>query len=219
MIKSSERLRSDVMLLAAAFGCGVLHHYLFYAKAWGVSYPLFVLVFYLYFYLYVPRTESFRSRLSAVLLVPVLFLSFTYVWYTNVLLHVLNSLAVPLLIIVHTVWGIRGEQRSTSVVLLLEQVILGTLKRLPQPVVILIQSLTGQMKADKAKGMLKVMLGIALSVPLLIAVIGLLASADSVFERTLAQLPDLMGDLSVGLLRFAWIAAVTFVLFAYVQAP
>lgn len=217
MIKSSERLRSDVMLLAAAFGCGVLHHYLFYAKAWGVSYPLFVLVFYLYFYLYVPRTESFRSRLSAVLLVPVLFLSFTYVWYTNVLLHVLNSLAVPLLIIVHTVWGIRGEQRSTSVVLLLEQVILGTLKRLPQPVVILIQSLTGQMKADKAKGMLKVMLGIALSVPLLIAVIGLLASADSVFERTLAQLPDLMGDLSVGLLRFAWIAAVTFVLFAYVQ--
>lgn len=73
MIKSSERLRSDVMLLAAAFGCGVLHHYLFYAKAWGVSYPLFVLVFYLYFYL-VPRTESFRSRLSAVLLVPVLFI-------------------------------------------------------------------------------------------------------------------------------------------------
>ncbi|KPV57531.1 hypothetical protein QJ48_21465 [Paenibacillus sp. A3] len=220
MKTESVPVRSEGKLLVAALGCAVVHHYLFYGKTWGVSFPLFVILFYVYYYWAVREKRELRLEPSMALAVPVLLLSFTYVAHSNLLLLVFNALAVPLLIVAHTTWHMsEGRPKTPFIVRLLDQVFVQTLRYVPQPVRVAFRSLSFKMKAGRSQELMKVLIGLIVSIPLLLAVVALLASADSMFDRTLARLPALAGDLELGLtlFRILWIACIATGLFAYVR--
>ena len=213
-------VRSEGKLLLAALGCAVVHHYLFYEKTWGVSFPLFVLLFYVYYYWAVREKRELRLEPSMALAVPVLLLSFTYAVHSNLLLLVLNALAVPLLIVAHTTWHMsEGRLRTPFIFRLLDQVFVQTLRYVPQPVVVAFRAVSFKMKAGRSQELIKVLIGLIVSIPLLLAVVALLASADSIFDRTLARLPELTSGLQLGLTLFRalWIACIATGLFAYVR--
>ncbi|WP_088830182.1 DUF4153 domain-containing protein [Paenibacillus tyrfis] len=220
MKTESVPVRSEGKLLLAALGCAVVHHYLFYGKTWGVSFPLFVLLFYVYYYWAVREKRELRLEPSMALAVPVLLLSFTYVAHSNLLLLVFNALAVPLLIVAHTTWHMSEERPKTPFILrLLDQVFVQTIRYVPQPVVVAFRAISFKLKAGRSQELMKVLIGLIVSIPLLLAVVALLASADSVFDRTLARLPELTSGLELGqtLFRALWIACIATGLFAYVQ--
>ncbi|MEC0209810.1 DUF4173 domain-containing protein [Paenibacillus ehimensis] len=213
-------VRSEGKLLLAALGCAVVHHYLFYEKTWGVSFPLFVLLFYVYYYWAVREKRELRLEPSMALAVPVLLLSFTYAVHSNLLLLVLNALAVPLLIVAHTTWHMsEGRLRTPFIFRLLDQVFVQTLRYVPQAVVVAFRAVSFKMKAGRSQELIKVLIGLIVSIPLLLAVVALLASADSIFDRTLARLPELTSGLQLGLTLFRalWIACIAAGLFAYVR--
>lgn len=217
-------LREEWKLLVAAFLCSAVHQYLFFAKTWGLSYPLFVMLFYGYFYWAVKEKQQLRWDIPAFLLIPVMLLSLTYAVFTNMLFYVLNALVVPLLIVIHTTWTMRpaaGEGKKGNFVIMIgEQIFVHTVKYLPKPVVLVWRSITAKIKANESKVLLKVLIGMLISIPLLFVVVALLASADFMFDQLLFRLPEWFGDLELGrtLLRIIWIVVVGSGLFAYVSA-
>ncbi|NEN82401.1 DUF4153 domain-containing protein [Paenibacillus elgii] len=220
MKTESVPVRYEGKLLLAALGCAVIHHYLFYGKAWGVSFPLFVILFYVYYYWAVREKRELRLEPSMALAVPVLLLSFTYVAHSNLLLLVFNALAVPLLIVAHTTWHMAEERPKTPFILrLFDQVFVQTIRYMPRPVIVAYRALSFKMKAGRSQELMKVLIGLIVSIPLLLAVVALLASADSMFDRALARLPELTSGLKLGqtLFRAIWIACIATGLFAYVR--
>ncbi|MGG2197024.1 DUF4153 domain-containing protein [Paenibacillus validus] len=216
-LHSNERFNEKKLLLAS-LGCGVVHHYLFYDRSWGVSVPVFVLGFYLLFYTMAQGHIGRKKDPSLLLLLPVGLLALTYALYTNMLFAVLNALAIPFLVVLHTTWLTSRGGKAPIWVRMLEQVFVQTLLYAPRPFAVLFGWMSVRMKAGRSRTLMKVLLGLLLSVPLLAAVVGLLASADTMFDRSLARLPNLFEDVELGrtLFRALWIGAITVGVFAYV---
>ncbi|CAG7653472.1 DUF4153 domain-containing protein [Paenibacillus allorhizosphaerae] len=218
---STDTVKERWMLLAA-LGCGIAHYYLFFGNEWGVSYPIFVLLFYSYLFWALRERQVLAFSWPNALLIPVLLLSLTYVLFTNLLLAVLNALAVPLLIVCHATWLVHADtlrkRTSSAAVLVMEQLFIHTMQYIPRPTVVLVQSVAGKLKAGRSRELLKVLIGLLLSVPLLIIVVTLLASADSMFDRTMSKLPQLLeeAEVATGVLRLLWIGVIASGLFAFI---
>jgi len=63
----------------------------------------------------------------------------------------------------------------------------------------------------------KVLIGLAIAMPLLLVVITLLSSADGVFDQLLSGIPGLFNNFSIGegIFRFIWVCVVCILLFGY----
>ncbi|AEI45870.1 DUF4173 domain-containing protein [Paenibacillus mucilaginosus] len=221
-MQPTDTYRAELRLLAAAFGCAVLHHYLFYGHSWGVSYPLFAAALYALYYTTAARQEVPLKQPVNLLLLPVLLLSLTYMLHSGVLLLMLNALMVPLLILIHMTWSSRHAAPSAESLWFqpLEQLAVQTLRSVPRPIQLLLAVLQRRRTSSGGAGQgRKVLLGLLLSAPLVFMVLMLLASADTVFDRSLARLPDLLAGLELGeeAFRLLWVAAVTVGLFAYIN--
>ncbi|MEK3719911.1 DUF4153 domain-containing protein [Paenibacillus sp. FSL H8-0034] len=217
-----QQNKQQTMLLIGALICGCIHHLLFYDQAWGVSYPLFIAVFYMYFYWALKERIALRLDASFMLLIPIALLSLTYAVFSNTLFMVLNAFAIPCLIFVHTVWTLRRPAirwyEASMVLAVLEQLFGHTMRYVPQPALIVIKSIKEKIQTGRSQRMWKILIGIVISLPIVLLVGSLLASADTMFDRLLSQLPELVGKMQPGetIFRLIWIAFVTSGLFAYV---
>jgi hypothetical protein len=213
--------RQDGWLLAAALVCGAVHHIVFYEHAWGVSVPLFIGLFYAMFFWAYQGREGRTLGPSAIVLVAVALLSFTYGLFSNTLFRVLNTLAVPGLVLLHTVWMVRGSRFEPTKLLglMAEQVLFQTISNVSAPIKLLFRSMTSRMSSRRSKELVKVLTGLLISIPLLALVVSLLASADTMFDRSLSRLPELLEGLEAGelLFRGLWIVLVAVLLFAYMK--
>ncbi|MFS0869442.1 DUF4153 domain-containing protein [Paenibacillus xylanilyticus] len=213
--------RALITLLSALL-LAVIHQYLFYGKEAGVSYPLFVVLFYGFMFVFARDRVRALTLIDAFMAVVVLILSLTFVLFDNVLLKVLNFLVVPGLVILHMTylagrkpmhwWDIRLI--GTSLDHLLPQTIRhwGTLAAIAVKA-----GGRGMGKSQKAV-MVKVFIGLAASFPILIVVLALLTSADGVFNQYLSGFPEWLNHLTLtpGLPRIIWVIIAGVLLFSYV---
>ncbi|MCR8636702.1 DUF4153 domain-containing protein [Paenibacillus radicis (ex Xue et al. 2023)] len=222
MIIHDSAIKHDKLLLLGALLCGCLHHMMFYEKAWGISYPLFMLVFYVYFYWAVKERCELRFDASLLMVLPIVLLSLTYTAFTNSLFAFLNALVIPVLIVIHTTWVMRKGAvhwyERGIIQAVLEQLFLHTLSYVPMPVKVAIRSLAGKINASRSQQIWKISAGIAISLPLLLLVVSLLASADTMFDRMLNKLPELLKQFEIiqFMFRTGWIVIVSIALFAYI---
>lgn len=222
MMTTNHSLQKQEMnVLMGALACGIIHYLLFYNKEWGLSYPLFTLCFYLYFYWSVNERGE-RKLQSWLLLIPIGLLSLTYAAFTNTLFIVLNALAIPCLILIHTTWMMRRPNKPWFdwgiVVAVLDQIFVHSFRYIPMPVRSLARAVSFRRKWKGSQQLGKVLAGVAISLPLLLLVGALLASADTMFERMLSQFPAWFKDVQMGSLVFqiGWIVVMTVALFAYI---
>ncbi|SFL72454.1 protein of unknown function [Paenibacillus sp. 1_12] len=222
LIFDEQRSKQQALLLIGALVCGCIHHLLFYDQEWGVSYPLFIAVFYIYYYWALREKIVLRLDASFMLLIPIALLSLTYAVFSNTLFMVLNALAIPCLIFVHTTWTLRRPAirwyDASMVVAVLEQLLVHTMRHVPRPAVVLIRCIKDRIQTGRSQRMWKILIGIVISLPLVLLVGALLASADTMFDRLLSQLPELLGDVHLGetIFRIIWIGFIATVLFAYI---
>ncbi|MEK8128104.1 DUF4173 domain-containing protein [Paenibacillus filicis] len=210
---------SERKLLVGSLICGLLHYLFFFDKEWGVSIPLFVLAFYLLLHgMTGLGIQGLRAEPASIWLLPIALLSLTYALYTNSVFTVLNALAIPLLIVLHTTAAYRKDKRSGIVGAMLEQAIAQTLMYVPRPITLAAGWVSAGLGKGSARTVGKVVLGLLLAAPILAAVIGLLASADAMFNRSLARLPEMMNDLNMGeaVIRILWVVFIMTGIFAYI---
>ncbi|MEK4661252.1 DUF4173 domain-containing protein [Priestia sp. FSL H7-0729] len=211
-----------LITLLSAWILAIIHQYLFYGTDLGVSYPIFVILFYMFMYLFArDRMRSFQW-IDAFVAGVVLLLSLTFLLYDNELFRVLNFLVVPGVIILHMTY-LMGRKRKqwweigligTAIDHLLPQAIRhwGTVAALAVRA-----GGRGIGKSQKTV-VFKVLIGLVASLPILVVVIALLSSADGVFNQYLSGFPEWLNQLTFtpGLPRIIWMFIGGILLFGYV---
>lgn len=212
------------MALAAAIGLALVHQYLFYGHSFGVSYPLFLLLFYAYMWTFGAPEMRPMKMTDWLLMAVIALLSLTFVLYHNQLLRVLNSLAIPMLVFVQFTlllsrrmfshWDIR------VVADVLDHLVPQSVRHWPTPLRLLgrlMNGSTGVQGAQQRRQASRVLIGLLVAAPLLAVILSLLSSADGVFHYVLSAFPDWLGQLSVSgwFWRIVWTGGMALLLFTY----
>jgi hypothetical protein len=217
----SLRSKSCVLLLSTVL-LGIFVDVLFYDKALGVSYPIFVTAFYALFFWNLRNRIQVRFSFGWLLLIPIFMLAFTYLFFSNMIFYVLNFIAVPFLIVVQT---LLVTDRATwkwhsarFIIDLLYSFFYRPFAYVMLPFVMILKFLHAKTGINKDNVLLKVFFGILITIPLLVLIISLLASADEVFGHLVGQIPSFFTSINLGqaIAHFLLAAIVAVVLFSYI---
>ncbi|MFE6073597.1 DUF4153 domain-containing protein [Paenibacillus sp. NPDC057886] len=211
-----------LITLLSALMLAIIHQYLFYGEEVGVSYPIFVILFYGYMFLFARDRMRPLTMIDAFMAGVVLMLGLTFLLYDNEPLRILNFLVIPGLVILHMTYLVGRKQRQWWDIGLI-----GTAMDhlLPQSIrhwgtVASIVVKTGGRGLGKTQKTVafKVFIGLVASVPILIVVVALLTSADGIFNEYLSGFPQWLNQLTLtpGLPRVIWILIAGVLLFSYV---
>ena len=210
------RLFAILALLA-----GIIFDYLFFRKAIGVSYPLFVVVFYCVCWVASRKRISFQIDFGWFLFIPILLLSAAFAIHSNPVLLGLNFILILPLLLLQTTLLVYGYEWSSvrCVFRFIGRLICHILVNVPKVLLELISlaKVVDRIAPEKRKTLKNIFTGLIISVPLLVIVIALLTSADTVFHKFIA---DILKPLeSIGSIPLAEhvgvIGIITVLLFGY----
>jgi hypothetical protein len=199
MTQSTEN-HKEILFLAGSLFLAVLGDVLFYKKAVGISMPIMVFSTYFLFF------RLFRGRLLAsersgwLLLIPIALLSLTFAIFSNPVLLFFNWLGILFLFVVQTklITGYAGSPWTVGKLAadLVEKVLYDIVANVPVPFKLIQKLVRSGKDAEHPRTGMKILLGLLISFPLLALVIGLLSSADSIFNDWMSRIPELLGDWS-----------------------
>lgn len=195
-----EKKKNGVLLLCSVL-LGIAFDLLIYRMDFGVSYPIFVIVFYAMLIICARDNISFRLDMGWLLSIPILLLSATYFIFSNQMFKILNFLVIPVLIIAQTVLITGSNSNAWNTFGFVAELLYSMLVRLfanvfkPFKVIATLVPEKSFFSRD-TKGR-KVLLGLLISVPLLLVVLPLLASADEVFGKMLSFIPSIFANIRI----------------------
>ncbi|MBP3041423.1 DUF4173 domain-containing protein [Bacillaceae bacterium Marseille-Q3522] len=214
--------KKNIYLLLSTTMLGILTNILFYGNTLGISYPIFVIVFYTVFFLHTRAQLQKKAAFAWLLLIPIVMLSLNYLFNANIVFYILNFLAIPVLVVMQTTLITGREKEKWYTVQFIFDILYGFFYRpfaflaIPFKIIgLFIRKRTG-LKKDSILS--KILLGILISFPLLIVIVSLLASADLMFGQMIEMIPDLFVNINIGDMigRFLLFAVVTVFAFSYI---
>ena len=175
-----------------ALVAGIIFDYLFFGKAIGVSYPLFVAVFYCVFWVASHKRVSFQIDFGWFLFIPILLLSAAFALHSNPVLLARNFVLIPLLLFLQTTLLVYGYEWSSvrCVGRFIGRLLSRFFDNAPKVFleVISLAKVAYRMAPEKRKTLKNILIGLIISAPLLLIVIALLAEADTVFQNVIADI-------------------------------
>ncbi|WP_424767627.1 DUF4153 domain-containing protein [Paenibacillus sp. sgz302251] len=213
-----------MLVLALLFG--VISQYLYIGASAGISALLFVFGFYgLFFYSIKGRMGGFekwqgQASSGLLLFIPIFLLTLTYALYANSLFRMLNSFAIFALVVAQTVLLTRSSVQPWYRGGFYTELLFLSLVKPFAFVAVPFTLFNDRWKTNRSENSTrstlgKIALGLALSAPILIIVVSLLASADQIFLSWLIEIPDALGRFSFGEGVLRVIAAGLFALYAF----
>ena len=174
-----------------ALVAGIIFDYLFFEKAIGVSYPLFVAVFYCVFWVASHKRVSFQIDFGWFLFIPILLLSAAFAIHSNSVLLARNSVLIPPLLLLQTTLLVYGYEWSSvrCVLRFMDRLIRQVFGTAPEVFLepISLAKAVDRMAPEKRKTLKNIFIGLIISAPVLVVVIALLAEADTVFQNLIAN--------------------------------
>ncbi|CAM4484147.1 DUF4153 domain-containing protein [Paenibacillus typhae] len=213
--------RSALSALAAALLLAIVHQYLFFGHKPGVSYPIFVVLFYCFMLYYAKDQLRPLKWFDYVWLAAIFLLAMTFVLFSSWFFFGLNLLVLPALILLHMTYLLSYRRPSWSGIQLIGAALEHFFAQGPRhwPTVFSVIRRTGGegLKNERKQVYLKVLAGLLLSFPLLLIVVSLLSSADGVFNQILNKFPELLERISFseGFGRTLWSVVLGIGLFGY----
>jgi hypothetical protein len=200
MSMDNNNLNKNLFMLLGTFLLGILFVFLFYGNSIGVSAPIFVVAFYAVMIYYNRDSLSKTTVFGWFLALPILLLSCTYFFYGNLVFYFLNIMALPILILLQTLlvtdcicfkWYHPG---------ILLDLFLGVFYRcfvhINKPFKLLSATFRGKNGKHRMNPIVgKVLVGLLISIPLVLLLIGLLASADAVFSIYVDKIPNIFSSI------------------------
>jgi hypothetical protein len=186
--------KSDWLFLLLCVMLGIFAEEIFFRGIEiGISYLLFVIVFYCVFYWRYRDFSFSHQRLGWLILICIWLLAFGYFMHNTTFFYVLNILVIPVLVLFHLLLITSSNHLRWN---RLSFVTYGCLK--------IIEAIkynwwfTSSLRINAKKGMeqnkfiviKKVLIGLILSIPVLAIVLTLLMSADSKFKQLVEGFPD-----------------------------
>jgi hypothetical protein len=206
VVKTSETnddlvSRSNVLLLLSSLILGVLFDILFYNKPFGISYPVFVAVFYTVVLWNLRGNALYRVDFGWLMTIPIFALSLNYFFFSNVIFNLLNFVGIPLLITAQILL-VTGRSRNRwfnagFIADILYGVFVRPFVGFLKPFSLVSGLIRKRTKTNKYNTVLKVFVGLVISVPLLLIVILLLSSADMVFNNFMGMIPEFFENIKM----------------------
>lgn len=187
--------KQDWLFLVLCLVVGIVAEEAFFRDQIGISYFVFIAVFYMLFFWRFRKFSFAHERVGYFILIAIWILAAGYYLNDTSLFYALNTVVIPALVIFHLVLITSHHQINWSRLSFIYDI----MKRLVDGLrfnllfaghtVKLFQGKNDPKKIEVGK---KIFIGVAISVPLLFIVLNLLISADTEFARILNHLPDLL---------------------------
>ena len=191
MERTNITAREIRLFAILALVAGIIFDYLFFEKAIGVSYPLFVAVFYCVFWVASHKRVSFQIDFGWFLFIPILLLSAAFAIHSNPVLLARNSVLIPPLLLLQTTLLVYGYEWSSvrCVLRFMDRLIRQVFGTAPEVFLepISLAKVVDRMAPEKRKTLKNIFIGLIISAPVLVVVIALLAEADTVFQNLIAN--------------------------------
>lgn len=224
LLQSKATDKLSIRLLWISLLLGFVFTYFFYKKPMGVSYPLFILLFYGVFIWFLRIKISFAFGFSWFLSLSIVLLAFTYFFFSNRLLLGLNFLMIPVLIIGQTIL-LTNENRYhwfdfRFLLDLLHGFFVRLFAKIPRFFTALSEWTGSKGKRQQSSVIIKVVIGLLISIPLLALVLLLLTSADIVFGHYLTKAFEVILKMNLAdlLMQFILLILVAILLFSYLDS-
>jgi len=214
--------KGDIYILVCSILLGVLFDILFYNKPLGISYPLFVITFYGAFLWNLRSKITFRFNFGWFLTIPIITLSFAFFIFSNQIFSALNFLIIPFLIIAQTILINEENKHQWYDARFLKDIFYGIFDRAfsytSKPFVVGLSSLRIRKSDAKYDVLKKVLIGLAISIPLLMIIVALLSSADRVFNHFIGEILSAFGNINIGhfSLQVIIVLLISMIAFSYI---
>jgi hypothetical protein len=201
MTRAEEEARvsnREKMLLILTVGfIGIGFDYLFYGKILGVSYPLFIALLLGYFLITARDYLKLRNITSWFLLLVIVLISLTFALHDNTVLKVLNFMGVPVIIVAYTLLVTNKSLLKAHPVIIMAAM-LERVFALAVACSVKFFRFSSQILSARVEGKSslkkQILVGLAISLPILLIIIPLLASADMIFAHYLRNITDFFPD-------------------------
>lgn len=216
--------KEHVILLIGTLLLGFIFNFLFYGNQFGISYPVFVIAFYVLLFYCMRKSIYFKPDMAWALSIPVFMLSLTYFLHSNFIFDILDFMAIPLLIIAQTVLITQNNTYRWHSPGFLIDILYGlfyrTIAYMSRPFKVIAGFFPKKTGKSNNPVLHKVLLGILVSVPLVIIVVSLLVSADQIFESYVNRIPAIFAGIKIEeyLGRGFFILFVFFLSFSYLSS-
>ena len=175
-----------------SFLIAILHSILFYGQKLGISVFLFCLALGFFILYLLDKNNKIKNKKALILCVPIILISATYFIFNNTFFYVANIIA---LIILFTLMVILAVFEKTSIGLILNRAVyllLGPIEFLEEAIGSIIETIENffhkkEVSKEKNEKLRKIIIGILIAIPILIVVLMLLSSADSIFSSELKE--------------------------------
>lgn len=200
---------------------GIVFDKLFYSRSIGISHFIFFTLCVSFFIWSLRKKIEFEKNLGWLLLIPIGLLSFSYTVYTNVIFMLLNLLIIPFFMVVSTILIENPKlkwDKFTFIFYILKKSLINVIESLPIPFSIINKLIVIKEKPKKESNKNQILIGLIISIPLLIIIIGLLNSADMVFSYYLNNITHVFDNINLNNIipHAIIILVIAFYLFGYV---
>lgn len=183
----------------------ILHSILFYAQEWGVSVVLFTIsALSLIIYSLKSRNKVKKSK-AFFLSIPITAISLTYAIFNNLFFSIMNFFVIIGLTSIMIAWAIYGEINLKNIIINIFVVIFKPIIYIGEAVKLICNNIfkrnntkgEGKIKETikESKVVRQILLGLVISIPLLIIILALLISADTVFAHILEPIAKFLANI------------------------
>jgi len=200
---------------------GIVFDRLFFDKAFGISYFIFIGLCIGFFLWSTRDIISIGKSFGWFLLIPIALLSFSFAVHTVEIFYFFNILAVSFLMVASSILIVKPSlkcDKGSFIALMLKNGLVNVFINISKPFKIIKASIKIGRTVQMKEGKKQIMLGILVSLPLLVILIILLSSADMVFGYYTANLTEIFTNININefLPHTIIILFITFYLFGYV---
>ncbi|RDW16249.1 DUF4153 domain-containing protein [Oceanobacillus chungangensis] len=213
--------QKDWLFLLVCFGLGILAELSFFHGKIGLAYPLFITGFYLVIFLRYRLSFNHR-RIGLLIMVAVWILAGSFLFIDTKFFYGLNILIIPALVYYHLVLITSPRKlkwERLSFLRLLTKKLQEGVQYSTVFCKVLFRRIFKNMSETTIQLVKRIVIGLAIGIPLLLVVIVLLMSADAVFEQLVLQLPNFVFQLSFQewIFRFILVILITLLFFGVFQ--
>ncbi|RLL41274.1 DUF4173 domain-containing protein [Oceanobacillus piezotolerans] len=213
--------RKEWIFLIVCLGLGWLAEISFFHGRIGVSYPLFIVVFYLCFFLRY-RLMFQNRRIGVLLMIVIWTLAAGYAAYNGTMFYVLNLLIIPLLVFFHLVLITSPKYLKWASLLFVSYLSSKWCDGVKYSIRFsktIFKKLSRNMDAKALQGIKRVLVGLVIGVPLLMVITSLLMSADAVFKELVLYIPNFIMEVQFleGFIRMLLSIGIGFMFFGLLQ--
>ncbi|OZU87419.1 hypothetical protein CIL03_16500 [Virgibacillus indicus] len=200
--------KSDWMFLLVCFGLGVLGEVSFFHGEIGLSYIVFIAVFYIVLFLRY-RLAFQHRRIGLLLMMAIWILAGSYVFYDNVLFYHLNLMIIPVLIYFHIVLITSPNHINWATPRFIKIMAMKLQEGKNYCAAFFnkgFRKFFKNMDEEMLQTVKRVLKGVVIGAPLLFIITGLLMSSDAVFQDVILRLPQFI--INLNFLESFWRVAV-----------